>query len=667
MPLSRRTGSISHTYRSDIDGLRAVAVVAVVIFHAFATVVPGGFVGVDVFFVISGFLITTNIVSGLESSSFTIRNFYERRARRIFPALFVVLASSFAIGWTMLFDLEFRSLGKHIAAGASFASNLLLWAEAGYFDTASELKPLVHLWSLGVEEQFYLLWPLVLWGTYRLSRRSSVSLIVVTSGILVTSFILSVMSVHTVGGYYSPINRFWELLIGALLALMSFGRSAPLLENIGRLRLHALSIVGLALMIVPMFTLSGASAFPGWNALAPTVGSALLIATGPSTFVGRQLLSRELMVYLGLISYPLYLWHWPLLVFARILNSGTPSAGLRLGVVLLSLVLAHGTYRYIERPVRNHPRRTSTALVLASSIAAIGAVGAVTFVQRGFEWRRFNDLNVTVDAGEVRGLDDISVEGCGLSPEVAVLFADCRTDRRGTASYALIGDSKASALIGGLMRTSDHDALWTMLGGTLGLGSAVPLISEDPGHERFQALVVPAVDAVIAEQNIDVVVLQGAIRAMFEYPVETNFDWLPANTNFAKVEAALAETTRRLVDGGKRVVLFADNPALAPPEDCANRRPTIGVLTYVQGDPNPECETTRRHFLETTAEYRQMLERVATSFDGAVSVFDPIDVYCSEVCGHVNDGIWLYSYTDHPSDDAADRVGERLNDYLAEW
>jgi hypothetical protein len=337
----------------------------------------------------------------------------------------------------------------------------------------------------------------------------------------------------------------------------------------------------------------------------------------------------------------------------------------RTGAVVLSVLLAYLTYRLIERPLRFHRRRRTVVAGLVAAVVIIGGVGAFTFQQNGISQRRFNDINIAIDPGEVRDIDLISSFGCGLPFDVEVLFADCRTDVRGSATYALIGDSKATTLIGGFIRTSRDDRYWTILGGTLGLGSAVPLISDEPAHERFQPLIVPAVDTVIADPRIDVVVLQGAVRAMFEYPVETEFTWLPDSPLYDKVESALRETVRRLTDGGKKVVLLVDNPALAAPEDCSERRSTIGFLNALLVTDNPTCSTTRTQFLSDTEKYRSMLDRIASDVGASVSVFDATDVFCDDICDHIVNGVRLYSYTDHPSDDAADLVGRGLNDYLS--
>lgn len=203
-------------YRSDIDGLRALAVLAVVIFHAFPTIVPGGFTGVDIFFVISGYLISTIIFESLNKSTFSFIEFYARRIRRIFPALILVLMSSFLFGWFVMLADEMKQLGKHIVGGALFILNFILWSESSYFDNAVELKPLVNLWSLAVEEQFYLVWPLMLWAAYKM-RRNLLSLVV---AICLISFFQNLYQIKSdsIGDFYSPFTRFWELMFGSILA-----------------------------------------------------------------------------------------------------------------------------------------------------------------------------------------------------------------------------------------------------------------------------------------------------------------------------------------------------------------------------------------------------------------------------------------------------------------
>jgi len=334
-------------YRADIDGLRGVAILSVVGFHAFPHLVRGGFVGVDVFFVISGYLISSIIVGSLRHGRFSLRAFYARRIRRLFPALIVVLVACFATGWFTLLAGEFKHLGKHIAGGSAFSANLILWSESGYFDPAAELKPLLHLWSLGVEERFYIIWPLLLF----LAWKRRFSLLILTLTVVAVSFSISINA------------------IGATPVAANLKASA-----------------GVLLIAAAVFGLSRTWAFPGWWALLPTIGAFLVISAGPDAWPNRHVLSHRFVVLLGLISYPLYLWHWPLLSFAHIYGSAEPSGGMRAAAALLSVLLAWLTYTFVERPVRNSVSGKQVGILVVLMLA-IGSLGAYTFERGGFESR----------------------------------------------------------------------------------------------------------------------------------------------------------------------------------------------------------------------------------------------------------------------------------------
>lgn len=345
----------SPKYRPDIDGLRAVAVLMVLSFHAFPNWVPGGFVGVDIFFVISGFLISTILLENLAQDRFSFSEFYIRRIKRIFPALLLVLFSTLIFGWLVLLSDEYRALGKHVMGGAGFVSNLILWQESGYFDHAAESKPLLHLWSLGIEEQFYIVWPVVLWASYK----RKINVLLITVAVAVCSFALNIYSVgnDAVAAFYAPQTRFWELLIGSSAALLtmhppswiSSGRS----EGRRWQKTHILSVLGFGLLCAALYFVNRDTVFPGWWAILPTVGAVSLIWAGPTGVFNRHILANRLLVWFGLISFPLYLWHWPLLSFSRIVEGNLPRPGVRLAAVTASVILAWLTYRFIEKPVRS--------------------------------------------------------------------------------------------------------------------------------------------------------------------------------------------------------------------------------------------------------------------------------------------------------------------------
>ncbi len=375
-------GSAGHTntkYRPDIDGLRAIAVIAVLAFHAFPAWLPGGFIGVDVFFVISGYLISGIILNALQEDRFSFAEFYARRIRRIFPALAVVLAACYGFGWFVLFADDYQQLGRHIAAGVAFVSNIVLWGEAGYFDDAAETKPLQHLWSLGIEEQFYLAWPLLLF----LAWRRRINPLWFTAALLAASFLLNVRNIRVdvVGTFYSPFTRFWELMVGGMLACLPHV-GAPFSAPFGRAN-DAATIAGAALIVAAAGLLDGARHFPGLWALLPTIGAFLVIGAGPDAWLNRTLLSRRALVWIGLISYPLYLWHWPLLSFARIVNGETPSPVARLGIVTLSVGLAWLTYELVEKPIRFGTRGRYAVPMLCASMAALLAIAGFTYLSGG--------------------------------------------------------------------------------------------------------------------------------------------------------------------------------------------------------------------------------------------------------------------------------------------
>ena len=333
-------------YRSDIDGLRAVAIVPVVFYHAGIAPFSGGYVGVDVFFVISGYLITSFILGQIDRDKFSLRNFYLRRIRRIFPALFVMMAFCAAAGWLLFTPHDYRRLGESIFATVFFSSNILFWLQSGYFAAPIEARPLLHTWSLGVEEQFYVVYPILLFLLCRFFPRR---LIGITLGLAMLSFALNVATVeaHPNLAFFLAPSRVWELFVGALLAMGAFDppRSAKWSEAAG--------LLGAALIGYAIFGFSKNTTFPGFAALVPTIGAAGIIWAG----MGRggtvtRLLSHPAPVLVGKISYSLYLWHFPLLAFASYVLVGGPSLKIRLTLIALSIVLAFASWFYVEQPVR---------------------------------------------------------------------------------------------------------------------------------------------------------------------------------------------------------------------------------------------------------------------------------------------------------------------------
>jgi len=386
---------LSHPrYRPDIDGLRAIAILGVVAFHAFPDLLKGGFTGVDIFFVISGFLITTIIFDNLEKGTFSFSEFYARRIRRIFPALIFVLLVCFIFAWLVLLGDELNQLSKHIAASAAFISNFVLWNEAGYFDTSSETKPLLHLWSLAIEEQFYIVWPLLLWLTWKLK----INFLIIITIVTFFSFILNIIGVNhdPVATFYSPQTRFWELLCGALLSWLYLYKKEALLNiknNIDNffyrlMQAHRkegaspfsniLSCTGLFLLIYGFWKINEELNFPGTWALLPVVGTMLIISAGVNAWLNRIFLSNKILVWFGLISYPLYLWHWPILSLGRIINHETPSIKFRLIAIIVSVFFSWITVKLIEKPFRfGNSKVTKKVIALCTMLFALGTSGFI--------------------------------------------------------------------------------------------------------------------------------------------------------------------------------------------------------------------------------------------------------------------------------------------------
>ena len=450
-------------YRPDIDGLRAIAVISVVFFHAFPNWFPGGFIGVDIFFVISGYLISLIIFGGLENGTFSFTDFYSHRIRRIFPALLLVFVFVYLIGWHSLSTGEFAQLGKHIAGGAGFISNLILWNESGYFDSSSESKILLHLWSLGIEEQFYLLWPLLAYVGWKL--RMKFSFIVAAIAILSFSVNIYFAYVDVAADFYLPFSRFWELAIGSFVARPSLYVNPNHAFRIGWLSMIGFLLIGLAEMI-----LNGSMTFPGWWGLLPTMGAALIIFSGQHAWLNHYVLSRRILVWFGLISFPLYLWHWPIFTLWSVVTFEKRTFSITLALIALSIFLAWVTYRFIEKPIRVHGGN-KTVLSLFLLMVAVGYVGYNTYIREGLPSRK---ASKDIVASEYIHPDS-TVPNCSVgTPEQMVInlpkecFAAVKTgiEKR---SVFLWGDSHVANVFYGLtdqkIQELDIDLRYAMKGG----------------------------------------------------------------------------------------------------------------------------------------------------------------------------------------------------------
>jgi len=553
-------------YRADIDGLRAVAVLAIVAFHAFPHTVKGGFVGVDIFFVISGFLISSIIFAQLQAGKFSYLDFYGRRVRRIFPGLIVVLVFSYILGWFVLLAGEYKQLGKHIAAGASFISNLVFRNESGYFDNVAITKPLLHLWSLGIEEQFYIAWPLILsllWSRERLRFGAIFS-------IFVASFLWNVWTVHTdpVGDFYTPQSRFWELAIGALLAYLSLFHPSTICKF-----KNAQSVLGAILVFGSIVITVKEIPFPGWWALIPTLGTAMLLSAGPTAWVNRAIVASPVAVWFGLISYPLYLWHWPLLSFATIVNGANPVRSVRTVALIAAVALAWLTYRMIELPFRSRQRPGAQTKLVLVLMTLIGGVGLITFLKDGFPFRvaeqrvsAFNKSQLTWGHLQMpQCARDVSRKA-----DFCLLYGDAAN-----VTLAVIGDSIANALTPGLagVYASAKEGVVNV-----GEGLCPPIRgliattnwSGDAVFGKDCAEVTRDTYAyLLGHPSIKVVVLAFVPSGMQFWGIPGVALTAPIEQRFDAVERLLAADIATLRASGKRVIVTFDMP-LSPvgPASC---------------------------------------------------------------------------------------------------
>lgn len=450
-------------YRREIDGLRALAVIPVILFHAGFPACSGGFVGVDVFFVISGYLITTIIVSDVRNGSFSLSNFYERRARRILPALFLVIVACVPFAWLWMTPHELQQFGKSIIATVAFVSNVFFWVGTGYFDQTSELKPLIHTWSLAIEEQFYLFFPALLLLIAWIGQRRLL--------LAFTTMAILSLALSQYGAVYKPSAAFfllptraWELLLGSVLSLYVLDNGLAVKSRVAEVA----SAVGVIMIAASVAAFDTTTPFPGLYALPPTVATALVIYFGTGETVVGRALARKPVMALGLISYSAYLWHQPLFAFARLKSGGDVSSAALLGLVLVAFALASISWRYIETPFRKRltvSRKLAFSSFVVCATVLVGA-GSLANSTGGFERYYYNHRLTPLE----RGVYEIVQRGTGgdmyldmgdngdcnfwskfVTPDVIKRFQSC-SSRFGQATIVL-GDSHAMNIFNALYRS----------------------------------------------------------------------------------------------------------------------------------------------------------------------------------------------------------------------
>ena len=636
----------ANAYRSDIDGLRAIAVLAVLGFHAFPNFVRGGFVGVDVFFVISGFLITQLLRDGLRDPQFRFRSFYARRVRRIFPALTLVLLCTFSVSWFVMLPDEFAQIGKHVAAGASFASNIVLWQESGYFDASADTKPLLHLWSLGIEEQFYAVMPLALLWLTRYTRRP----VLAGAVVIASSFALNAWLVgrDATAAFYAPWTRIWELLAGGALAYCSLLRRPGATEHVdahddrGQLVQDASSLLGIALIAGAVVGLDRTVWFPGWWALVPVVGSMLLVAAGPTAIVNRLVLSRRPLVWIGLISYPLYLWHWPILKLYLMSVGELLSSTERIALLAASFIAAWLTYALLERPIRRRPAATGTITALCVAMLVVGAAGLLAA------------FGVILPRSDAHGLDKVlaaTYDWRFPTPTLRPFVYDGNRffQQRSAVDRAVvfIGDSNVEQFAPriSVLLSAHPTAYRSVVFATK--GGCLPIPRWNSPTTRCAERLTAAV-AYAARPDVDAVVLGGSW-------INVLGDKDPAAT-----VAPLGPLIRELA-ASKPVYLVLNIPA-GPQFDP--RGMFVGSrLTHLAANAHPTA-LSRSLFLQSYGPLRAELTRIGQD-NGAV-VIDPLDHLCSgDVCPVMSDdGRPLYTDEHHMRPFHAERDADFIDETL---
>jgi peptidoglycan/LPS O-acetylase OafA/YrhL len=670
--------SLTHPkYRADIDGLRAIAVLSVVAFHAFPEWVKGGFIGVDVFFVISGFLISTIIFGSLEKGTFSFSDFYARRIKRIFPALVLVLIASYVFGWFTLFTDEYQRLGKHIAAGALFLSNIQLWKEAGYFDASADTKPLLHLWSLGIEEQFYIVWPLLLWFAWK----RKFNFLVITVIVAVASFYLNVQNVHkdAVAAFYSPFTRFWELLCGSSLAWLTLYRQEAFAsikirvdtwlnalfkgEQPGQVLPGLLSVCGLVLLVYGFWRINKEVDFPGTWAVVPVLSAVLLISAGPKAWLNRVILSNRFAVWFGLISFPLYLWHWPLLAFARIVEGQEPSGEIRVAVVLLSIVLAWMTYKLVETPLRfgqNDKRKLVTLLVFMTSV---GIAGYETYERDGMSFRMALKEHSQLQELIKDPLPKVNdLECAGLIPELQGLEFDggCKLSKHAAPTILFLGDSHTAQYRNAVWKSFPSETVLMLVQTSCLPFSGDHFLHRDGCEEKYHAVL----QYLERNSSIKTVVLSGYWSYLMSGGmVKKGNNWRSAKPlteeGASSFKANGTKLISTLVRSGKEIVFMKDLPDLNfDIQSCVDVPPPLRkiLMPVSAGD----CVMNSVQFAERLAPYDEVIADMLKPFP-SVRIYDPRPLFCKEGQCRGSDGTLPYYFNgDHVNRYGADMVVGRM-------
>lgn len=643
-------------YRPDIDGLRSVAVLPVVLYHAGLPGISGGFLGVDVFFVISGFLITSIVATEVSENRFSLFSFYEKRARRIVPALTVVVLSTFVVGWFFLLPGEYKNLGQSALAAALFLSNVYFTLKLDYFGPAAEFSPLLHTWSLAVEEQFYLFFPPML--AFLFQWRGLKIAFWAVGGLSIVSLVAAVIMLPVKPGwvFYLIFFRAWELGVGALLALsvLPVPRQRLLREIIG--------IAGLLAILVPVFLYSSATSFPGLAAVPPVFGAAAIIYVGTNCRVNivSKILAHPSFVWLGLISYSLYLWHWPILTFLRIGRSDV-SLPLMVGVtaVVASVVVSWVSYRFIEQPFRAKPPNGFTQNMIFSlsgaTLFAMIMIGGLLHFHNGLPSRiSLHTLEIT-EVSKDHNSD--RAECFGTLPGDGLCTVGVSADDGKPGDFLFWGDSHAEAMKYGLdlaARTAGKNGVFA---GTSGC-PPIRQLRRSPEDKSCTEMNQSVWAFLKARNDLPVVVLAARWALSVEgdryrqeagSPISLAWSGNPdaepsSGDNASLLENGLMATVEEIVATGREVIILGPIPEVGL--DVPNLLARGEMLRWTTQKP----ELTEANFVERAGKTEEILMRVAANYDGA-RYLRLSDLFCADGTCSLTDqnGLPLYVDDDHIS------------------
>jgi peptidoglycan/LPS O-acetylase OafA/YrhL len=647
-------------YRPDIDGLRAVAVLLVVFFHAFPEYLTGGFIGVDVFFVISGFLISGIIFRKIRAGNFSFWDFYARRVRRIFPALIFLFVPLLIAGAFLLTPAEYRELGKEVALGTFFAENIyLIKNTGGYWDLSTEMMPLMHLWTLAVEEQYYIIYPILCLLAFRFWSKGRAAFLWIL-WIASFAFCLFQYASHPIATFFSLHTRFWELCSGCLLAYY-YPQIAEWLQNSRRrLFAQALPWAGLAVILVSALVLKGSDHYPGVLTLLPVLG-AVAILCGKDSRLNNTLLSRKTFVTVGLLSYTLYLWHWPIFSIARLLNGRElPDYSIRFGLVILSVAISAVSFYFFELPIRRKKASKLLVAVLASVMCAIAAAGFLIKKTNGVP-QRLPKEDVAFAAQLKNSFprwNDFCTRKYGFQGDVR----DCYLSEDRPATVAVLGDSHARHLMTGLSTVwaeSKNPPVYLMLAesGTPPLLDIWRRVVEpETNKEGAVPWQTQAINRVLAEPNIRTVVLGSRWNNFIVADNSVNwkntpqFDPRDVVRRPEAFEYFLDKTLAAFAKAGKNVVLVEDVPSYPfTPASC--KRPFRDMKN---------CVVPRNEFDQSVKEANRVLRLVAKRYPN-VRIYSAWEPLCdAESCYMVRDNQAYYHDVDHLTDAGSRLVAEGL-------